>query len=238
MLKKTIIFFIISTLSILWLTDSLTSIFPRFQKKTEFDILNKENPKLVFMFNEEIDKKLQSFIYKKSTSEEMQALAKNATSKQEKEFYEKMNKDFDQPIFGHQYSKTAAENAKIYFESIESIESFAEYGVTSMHAKNRLQLKIVFSNNIIADRVYTGIALSGIRTPNVLFKVLMENGRVSQVFTNGIELNNPPDFVRSDIYSFIKSVMNFELVSNQNKYFPNVKSKEEIKEEWEDIGTK
>ncbi len=204
--------------------------------KSEYDVPNKENQKLAFLFNEEIGNEIQKYAYKMSQTEEFDSLAKASTIELQKQFYQDMSKKFDNAIFESPYIREAKTNTQNFFNSIVAIESYARYGVMSQRVHNQLELNITFENGSKATKVYTGQSLNGLMGPNVLLKILMKNGKVTQAFSNGLELNNPPDWVKNDIITIVKSTMSFDITRNHNKYFKAQKTKDDVKEEWNKVG--
>ena len=60
-------------------------------------------------------------------------------------------------------------------------------------------------------------------------KVEMEQGKVSRVWTNGVELKGSPDWITNDLNTRIKSVIHYDIDKNRNSYFPLHKHRQILK---------
>lgn len=206
--------------------------------RSEYDRVDKENGKLVFLFNREFDKEIEKFIYKVSKAQEFDSLANITTNAAQKKFYRKMSRDFDKPVFNSNYTQEAKSNAQKFLGTISMIESYARYGVMSDRVHNKLELKISFIDSAEADDISTGKSIYGKTGPNVLFKILVSQGRVTQVYSNGVELKNPPDWVINDIKTVVESTLSYDIARTPDNYFKAGKTKDEIKQDWERVGEK
>lgn len=227
---------LVVTLVFVYWVGSMLNIFPSVWGESEWDKKDKENPKLVFMFNQEIESEIGKFTYVMSKSDEFDSLSKIATSDAQREVYENLSKSFDKDGFRAPYIREAKANATAYFHSIASIESYARYGVTSSQPRNMLELNIIYQAGKEAKKVYTGMSVNGMVGANVLFKILLKDGKVTQAYSNGVELKNPPDWVKNDIRNVIHAAMSHGVQNNQSGYYPSEKTASDIEKEWDEVG--
>lgn len=133
------------------------------------------------------------------------------------------------------YREESRQNAINYLSTIKSIESYARYGVTSMRAHNKLELKIMFINGELAEDVYTGLSISGIMKPALLMRVEMHEGKAVQIFTNGQEKTGSPDWIIPDLRLMINAAISYDIKQNHDHYFPPKKTEKDFQKEWDTL---
>lgn len=120
-----------------------------------------------------------------------------------------------------------------FLKTIKSIESYARYGVESKRARNNLELKIIFNDGTVAEKVYTGHSCSGFLDPCLLMKVEMKNGKAIKAFTNGQEKKGSPDWIINDLNVLIEKAISYDIDRNYEGYFPPKKTENDFEKEWE-----
>lgn len=168
--------------------------------KSEFDIPDKENSKIINMFNKQIDQEIENHT---------------------------------QSTMHPGYISEARQNTIDYLKSIQSIESYARYGVKSTQARNLLQLQIIFNDGKTVDKIYTGHSCSGFMEPCLLLKVEMKDGKAIKVFTNGQEKKGSPDWIIPDLNVLVNKAIAYDILQNHNKYFAPQKTQKDFEKEWE-----
>jgi hypothetical protein len=169
---------------------------------SEWDNIEKENPKMVEMFNSELDRIIQ---------------------------------DHTKSSFNPGYNEISHLSTQAYFKTLKSIESYARHGVMSTKARNSLYLKLNFNDGKEVKEVYTGHSVSCYMGPSLLMKVYFENGRIQRVFTNGVEKEGSPEWVKNDMYTLLKAALNQDIHENWDQYFPPKKTKSDFDKEWDEL---
>lgn len=171
-----------------------------FPAKSEFDIPDKENSKIVNMLNTAIENQID---------------------------------DHTQTHMNSGYIPESRQNTVNYLKTIKTIESYARYGVKSKQQRNLLELKITFKNGKTTEKIYTGHSCSGFLEPCLLFKVEMNDGKATRVFTNGQEKKGSPDWIKNDLNILIDQAISHDIAENPEKYFPPKKTQQDFENEWE-----
>lgn len=192
-------------ISLLVLIEFVVMIWIFMPNKSEWDVIDKENPKLVAMANEQFDRLIEN--HTKSS-------------------------------FYPGYNEHSHINAQKFFNSLRSAETYARHGVMSTKSRNNIYLKLEFNNGEQVKKVYTSKTATGIIGPTLMLKYYFENGKIKQVFTNGVELDGSPDWVKNDLYDYLYSTLGYDIQLNWNDYFEPSKTKSDYKKEWEELETK
>lgn len=131
------------------------------------------------------------------------------------------------------YSPKSRQTTINFLKTIKFIESYARYGVESKRARNNLELKIIFNDGTVAEKVYTGHSCSGFLNPCLLMKVEMQDGKALRVFTNGQEKKGSPDWIINDLNVLIEKAISYDIDRNYEGYFPPKKTQNDFEKEWE-----
>lgn len=169
--------------------------------KSPLDVPDKENPKMVALFNRQLDYHLGQY-------DTVQCPGCIAAAQQ----------------------RVAA-----FYQSLKTIESHTRYGMQSSRAHNAIEVKLTFNDGTVADELYTGISWNGspmLGAPLVL-KADMAQGKVTRVWTNGVELKGSPDWVIGDLNTLIQSAIHYDMNKHHNSYFPPEKTSADFKKEWQ-----
>jgi hypothetical protein len=177
--------------------------------KSEFDMVDKENSKIVVMMNEQIKYNVNQ--YNTNDSDAFGPVSNCKTC-----------------------LPTAKKKVEDYLKTIKQVESYARYGVTSTQYRNLIELKITFNNGVVVNNVHTGAPCSGYGTPHLLLKVLMQNGTATQVFTNGVEKNGSPDWIINDLNVLARYTIYNDVSQNRSDYYIPEKSKVDFDKEWDE----
>lgn len=151
-----------------------------------------------------------------------------------------VNTEIDKEIEDHTqssqhkgYIPASRQSTINYLNSLKSIESYARYGVKATKAKNYIELKLVFVDGREVEHIYTGQSISGLLSPSLLMKVVMEKGRAISVFTNGQEKTGSPEWAIPDINLLIDKAISYDIGQNRNAYFAPDKTQQDFNKEWE-----
>lgn len=131
------------------------------------------------------------------------------------------------------YSEKSRQTTIDFLKTIKSIESYARYCVESERVRNNLELKIIFNDGNVAEKVYTGHSCSGFLDPCLLIKVELQNGKAVRVFTNGQEKKGSPDWIINDLNILIEKAISYDIDRNYEGYFPPKKTQNDFEKEWE-----
>jgi hypothetical protein len=127
----------------------------------------------------------------------------------------------------------AADNAKLWLKEIDEVVARCRYGPGNTSKFNLLEYDIRLQSTTVIEDVYSGHrCLYGFTSP-LIMRVRFHEGRVVQVLTDGRELKNPVDAVRSDAGIFAEKIIRADWDRNRSKYFPAPKTSEQIRDEWQ-----
>ncbi len=169
--------------------------------KSPQDIVDKENPKLVELFNIQLGKEIDR--YKSG-------------------WYAGCIPD-------------AYKRVDSLFKTIKQIESYTRYGLKSTQRFNKVEVNITYNNGKIDTKLYTDISVQtqyGFEAP-LLLKLIFENGKLSQAFSNGVERNSSPQNCINDLNKLITVAIHKDYDNNRVLYFPAAKTKADFDKEWE-----
>lgn len=172
-----------------------------FPTKSEFDIPDKQNDKIVNMLNEEINKEIDN--HTKS-------------------------------VMYPGYIPEARQHTIDYLKTIKSIESYARYGVKSTQPRNYIELKIIFNDGSVADKVYTGYSCNAYTGTCLLMKAEMKDGKAVKVFTNGQEKKGSPDWIKPNLNLLIEKAISYDIDRNKDLYFGKPKTQKDFDKEWQE----
>lgn len=179
-------------------------MFPRnnsFMPKSEYDVVDKVNPKMVILVNEEIDAII-------------------------KEYGSGM----------YVYRTEAPDNLKKFFQGIQKIETYSRYGTNSIQGYNGIRADVTFQDGRqIKDLYITSGGKFRSETPKLYMHIVMQNGRASEVSTNGLELKSSPAEARGAIKEVLKRLANFDKDEHKTNYFYPEPPKPQPAEEWEKV---
>jgi hypothetical protein len=208
-------------------------------KKSEFDVVNKENPKVIAMFDKELNSVLENYAHyeilpiKKLEKKLHTIIEIEEYQKEYKKSVENYNKRESNGCAG--CLPTAKLHATEFVKTIATIESYARYGVTSTQTRNFIELKITFNDGTIANEVYTGNSCSGYLSPHLLMKIFLKDGKTVKVLTNGVEKNNSPNSIIDDLNTLAERSIGFDIQRNHDAYFPSQKTQKDFDKEWNDM---
>ncbi|OCA76565.1 hypothetical protein BBH99_12355 [Chryseobacterium contaminans] len=149
------------------------------------------------------------------------------------------NKEIEKEIENHTqsvmypgYIAESRQNTINYLKTIKTIESSTRYGVKSTQPRNNLELRIVFKDGNVAEKIYTGHSCSGYTSPCLLMKVEMKDGKATHIFTNGVERKGSPEWIIPDLNIMINKAISYDINRNPNQYFPPQKTQQDFDKEW------
>ncbi len=169
-------------------------------KKNEFDTVNKENIKLILIFNNELYREIEQY----KTGWYPGAIP------------------------------TAYVRIEDFFTSVQQIETHTRYGFGSSKNHNGIEIKITYTNGNVVDTIYTGKNWNGktILGPSMLVKMQFENGKLSKVYTNGVERNVSPEDTKNPLHDLVKNLISYDAQQNHDLYFLPTKTQSQIDTEW------
>jgi hypothetical protein len=124
-----------------------------------------------------------------------------------------------------------------YLASIASIEGYKAYGTESWRKYNRSYIKITYvDGHVENEQIAFGSKVGGAPTPAQIFlaKVLLNNGKITDVLTNGTEDNIYPDQVSGNLYSYFERAILLDAGKVRDAYYHKTYQPTK-KEEWEKI---
>ncbi|RKG71896.1 hypothetical protein D7V88_39005 [Corallococcus terminator] len=166
------------------------------------------NPKLAQMMNRELDRELLRFGTENATALQMKG---------------------PQP-----YIAEAGENGRRWLQEISSVVSRCRHGMRNESKSNLMEYDITLKSGVQLKGVYTGTncAYWSKLRPLVL-RANFEDGRVTEVFTDGRERQSPVDFYKTDTMNFAKYVLRADQSRNPANYRPAPASKADIAKQWD-----
>jgi hypothetical protein len=125
-----------------------------------------------------------------------------------------------------------------FFYDIKQISTYASKGTESSHKYNKLEVRIVFKDGTQADKIYTGTRVMqafGLGA-QLLVKMKLEDGKVVETYTNGVELASVPEAITNDLIRIRDTVLRYDRSDkNRSFYYYAEKTKTEIEEDWKNL---
>lgn len=169
-------------------------------KKNEFDNVDKENAKLILIFNNELSKEVERY----KTGWYPGAIP------------------------------TAYTRIENFFKSVQQIETHTKYGFSSSKNHNGIEIKVTYTNGNVVDNIYTGERWNGpiLIGPSMLIKMQFENGKLSKMYTNGVEMKEGPEDAKIQLHNLIENLINYDMQQNRDLYFRPIKTQSDLDAEW------
>lgn len=66
----------------------------------------------------------------------------------------------------------------------------------------------------------------------MLMKMQFENGKLSKVYTNGVERSSSPEDAKIQVQAFVENLIRYDMQQNHDLYFLPTKTQSNIDSEW------
>jgi hypothetical protein len=132
---------------------------------------------------------------------------------------------------------SASKRIEDYLKTIKEVESYASKGTESSDKFNSLEVKILFNDGKVVDKLYTGkrvLQAYGMGA-ELLVKIIFENGKIIKSYTNGAELNDSPENIMPQLDDVSSAIINYDRKINPNYHFYPSKTDNDIQKEWEEV---
>jgi hypothetical protein len=126
----------------------------------------------------------------------------------------------------------AAANAQLWLKEINEVVARCRYGPKNNSRFNLFEYDIKLTSGELIQSVFSSRRCSYSTEVPLIMRVKFKSGRAIDVFTDGRELKQPVDMVRSDIQGFIDTVVKADLRRNPARYLQPDKTAEQIAKEW------
>lgn len=132
------------------------------------------------------------------------------------------------------YIREADDNARLFLRSVKEVVSRCSGGRSDNSKFNKRVLDVTLADGTVLKGQYTGESCYYmIEEPNI-YRVFFENGRVSDVQSDGREKNKPVDGFKTEAGSFAGNLLNVDVRRNRHRYFPEQKTADDFRREWEE----
>ncbi|GEM_PF-767071 len=179
-------------------------MFPRtlsLLPQSEYDVVDKPNPKMVTLVNGEIDAII---------------------------------KDYGSGMYV--YRPEAPDNLNKFFQGIKQIETYSRYGTNSIQGYNGSGANVAFlDGRQVKDLYITSGYKFRSRSPKLYMRITLQNGRATEVLTNGLELEQSPAVAQGTIREILEQLANFDKEAHKINYFYPEAPKPQPAEEWKKV---
>ncbi|OJV53593.1 MAG: hypothetical protein BGO31_01650 [Bacteroidetes bacterium 43-16] len=179
-------------------------VFPgvfAYFSKNEYDVVNKANPKMVVLFNQELDDIVS---------------------------------EYGSGMYA--YIPEAPANLQKFYRNIKTVETYARYVSNSFMGYNGIRANLTFQDGRqIKDMYITSGGKFRSTRPKLLMRIAMQDGRATEVVTNGLELTQTPTDAKGTIRVLLQQLIMLDQNEHHNNYYAPPPPPPDPAKEWEKV---